>query len=66
MKSSIGKKSNLGTIIYENDKCAVALQEKEKSLDISILPKKGENIHYPLGIMLGSNGLIYEYPTKEN
>jgi hypothetical protein len=50
-----------GKLIWENDKCAVRVKEKADSISIVVFQKINGVEYYPLGILLGSNGLDYTY-----
>lgn len=52
-------------LIHKTDKYAVFLSENDKEVSVYVVPAKGEQIHQPLGYMLGFNALIYKLkPAK--
>ncbi len=56
------KLSDLGKKVFENDRVALVVNdEKPGKLSVYVLPKVGDKIHAPLGFVLGSNALDYEY-----
>lgn len=59
------KITDLGEIIWENDKSAVIKSEKDSKLCLYVIPKKDGKYYYPLGFMLGSNALYFMYKTDD-
>jgi hypothetical protein len=55
------KLSDLGTLVWENDKVALLVQEKPTEVCAYAIQKKEGKYYAPLGFILGSNSLTYKF-----